>query len=197
MRRERKSAIRLGLTFVLAGIGAVGRVDAQSALARPEFRPSVGVYLPTGRHDRLLERGPVFAGQVALELRPSLHAVFGFGWVATERREATVDRRIEMAQFDLGAEWLQHEREGRVRRVSPFIGTGVGLRAYRSRDADAPSQANVAGYGALGVEVAAGPVAIRFEGRDYVTAFQGLDGSSETSLRNDVTVAVGIGLRFF
>lgn len=197
MRREQHdSTASLGLLVALMLAGAVIRpAGAQTPFARPELRPSVGIYVPTGSHNGLLERGPVLGGQVALELRPSLHAVFGFGWVATEQRQVGDAKRIEMAQFDLGAEWLRHEREGRPRRVSPFLGTGVGLRAYRSRDTDAPSQANMAGYGALGVEAAAGPVALRLEGRDYLSAFRGLDGADGTSMRNDVMVMFGIGLR--
>lgn len=179
--------------LVASGVGSPA--VAQRWPAVPEIRPSVGVYVPTGLHNRLLERAIALGAQVALELAPGAHAVFGFAWVPTERRQTNGDRRVEMAQFDLGAEWLSHEREGRVRRVSPLVGAGVGLRAYRSRDANTPSQANVAGYGALGMEVATGPVAIRLEGRDYLTAFRGLDGSAGTSLRNDITVGLGLGVR--
>ncbi|HEX6052682.1 MAG TPA: hypothetical protein VFZ21_25630 [Gemmatimonadaceae bacterium] len=196
MRGERTSAIRLGVAITLLVSWSATPVRAVTAQwASPELRPSVGVYVPTGPHDDLLERGPVFGGQVAVELRPALHAVFGFGWVATEERQATPTRRIEMAQFDLGVEWLRHDRDRRELRMTPFLGGGIGLRAYRSRDADAPSQANVAGYGALGIEIGTGAVGVRLEGRDYLTAFRGLDGADGTSLRNDVMVVVGVGLR--
>ena len=69
----------------------------------------------------------------------------------------------------------------------------MGLRAYRNRDESGPSQANLAGYGAAGLELAGGRVALRLEGRSYLTAFRGLEGGEDTSLRNDATVFIALG----
>jgi hypothetical protein len=77
-------------------------------------------------------------------------------------------------------------------RFSPLLGGGLGLRAYRSHDADTPSPANLAAYDALGAEVPLGRLALRVEGRDYVTAFRGLDGRAATSLRNDGAIVLGL-----
>jgi hypothetical protein len=150
------------------------------------------MYVPTGRHHALLEQSAVLGAQFALEFDRGAHAVAGFAWVPTEQRGLAERGRVEMAQFDLGAEWLIPGRRGAQRRVTPLVGAGVGLRAYRSRDANTPSQANLAGYGTLGLEVMFGRVAVRLEGRDYLSAFRGLGGGDGTSMRNDAMIGAGL-----
>lgn len=184
-----RAAVVVVVTMSMAGSAA----RAQAWPGIREVRPFVGAYLPTGSHHALLEQSPAVGAQLALELGRGAHVVAGFSWVPTEQRGVASGGRVEMAQFDLGAEWLSPGRRRLQRRFNPLIGTGVGLRAYRSRDTDAPSQANVAGYGALGAELALGRLAVRAEGRDYLTAFKGLDGRASTSLRNDVLFALGLG----
>ena len=159
----------------------------------PEVRPFVGAYLPAGPHRRLLARGPALGAQLALEFARGAHAVAGFSWIPTEQRGRATGGRVEMAQFDLGAEWLSPGRRRLRERVNPLLGAGVGLRAYRSRETATPSQANLAGYGALGAELKAGRLALRLEGRGYLSAFKGLDGADGTSLRNDATVGLALG----
>ena len=181
------------LLFGTAAVLAASSVSAQHWPAVPEVRPFVGAYVPMGRQHTILDGSYVVGAQLALEFDRGRHAVVGFSWVPTEQRGLATRARIEMAQFDLGAEWLSPGRRPLDRWVNPLVGAGVGLRAYRSRDADTPSQANVAGYGALGIEVLLGHVALRVEGRDYLTAFRGFDGRAGTSLRNDATVSLGAG----
>lgn len=177
------AALILVLSCPSRAVGQASRV--------PEFRPFVGTYVPTGKHGDLLDRAMAVGAQAALELGRGAHAVAALSWIPTERRSPTDPQRVEMAQFDLGAEWLTAGAPGW--RVSPLLGAGVGLRAYRDRDSASPSQANLAGYGSLGVEVAGGRVALRLEGRDYVTAFRGLAGGEGTSVRNDATIIVALG----
>jgi hypothetical protein len=167
------------------------RAVAQRGPAIPEFRPFVGTYVPIGKQRHLLDRAMAVGAQAALEFGRGIHGVAGFSWVPTQRRTPNDPYRVEMAQFDLGAEWLTAGAPGW--RVSPLLGAGVGLRAYRNRDKTAPSQANVGGYGALGFELAAGRVAFRLEGRNYLTAFRGLEGGEGTSARSDATVIFALG----
>ena len=177
----------------LAILVPASMATAQAWPSAPELRPFVGVYVPTGSHRALLEQAMAIGGQVALEFGRGVHAVAGMAWIPTEQRGVATGGRLEMAQFDLGAEWLSPGARRLQRRVNPLVGGGVGLRAYRSRDVDTPSQANPAGYGTLGIEVRLGRMAARLEGRDYVSAFRGLGGRDGTSLRNDMTLGVGVG----
>ena len=188
-RQRRMATVLLFVVSVL--VGATAR--AQSWPAVPEVRPLVGMYVPIGEQHRLLTDALALGGQVALEVGRGAHVVAAFTWVPTTQRALADDNRIEMAQFDLGAEWLSPGRRRLQARFNPLLGAGLGLRAYRSRDANTSSQANLGAYGSLGGEVRLGRVAIRLEGRDYVTAFRGLGERESTSLRNDAAVAVGLG----
>ena len=167
------------------------RAGGQGFPAVPEFRPFVGTYIPAGKHGDLLDRAMAVGVQGALEFGRGVHAVAGFSWIPTERRSPTDPHRVEMAQCDIGAEWLTAGAPGW--RVSPLLGAGVGLRAYRDRDTTSPSQANLAGYGSLGLELAGGRVALRLEGRNYLTAFRGLEGGERSSVRSDATIIVALG----
>jgi hypothetical protein len=178
----------LALLLVLS---CPSRAFGQGFSSVPEFRPFVGTYVPSGAQGRLLDRAMAVGAQAALEFGRGIHAVAGFSWIPTERRSPTDPFRVEMAQFDLGAEWLTAGERGW--RVSPLVGAGVGLRAYRNRDSTAPSQANLAGYGSLGVELAGGRAAFRLEGRNYLTAFRGLEGGEGTSVRSDATIIFALG----
>lgn len=186
-----RTALVAAAVAAFSAAGSTARAQAWPGI--PEVRPFVGAYLPTGSHHALLEQSPAVGAQLALELGRGAHVVAGFSWVPTEQRGVASGGRVEMAEFDLGAEWLSPGRRRLQQRWNPLIGAGIGLRAYRSRDADSPSQANLSGYGALGVELALGRFALRAEGRDYLTAFKGLDGRADTSLRNDVLIALGVG----
>lgn len=179
------------MTALLIAVTATP-LEAQRWPSVLEVRPFAGAYVPTGSQRQLLDGAVAVGAQVALDFAHGAHAVAGFTWVPTAQRGIETGGRIEMAQFDVGAEWLSPGRRRLHDRFNPLLGGGLGLRAYRSRDADTPSQANLAAYGALGAEVALGRVALRLEGRDYVTAFRGLDGRAATSLRNDAAVVLGL-----
>jgi hypothetical protein len=176
----------------MALVVSAPRAVAQAWPSVPEVRPFFGAYVPAGKQHQLLDGGIALGAELALEFARGAHAVAGFTWVPTEQRGLDTGGRVEMAQFDLGAEWLSPGRRQVQRRLNPLVGAGVGIRAYRSRDTDAPSQANLGAYGALGGELGLGRVALRLEGRDYLTAFRGLDGRAATSLRTDAAIALGL-----
>ena len=82
------------------------RATGQSWPSVPEFRPFAGSYIPAGAQRGLLDRAMAVGAQAALEFGRGIHAVAGFSWIPTERRSSTDSHRVEMAQLDLGAEWL-------------------------------------------------------------------------------------------
>jgi len=190
--RSLGSSVVLGTISVTLLAVCCPRAAAQGWPSVPEVRPFVGAYVPVGKQHRLLDGGVALGAQLALEFARGAHAVAGFTWVPTNQRGLDTDARVEMAQFDLGAEWLSPGRRRVQAGFDPLVGVGLGIRAYRSRDTDTPSQANLGAYGALGGELRLGRVGLRLEARDYVTAFRGLDGRAATSLRTDTAVALGL-----
>lgn len=102
---------------------------SQRAPLRVELRPFAGAYIPAGAQHDLLRHAGVVGGQVAVEFDGGYHAVASFSWAATEKHRTapfgvTSARRVEMAQFDLGAEWMRDARRGPGRVVRPFRGEG-------------------------------------------------------------------------
>jgi hypothetical protein len=180
----------------IAALFAASAAPAQQWPSLPEVRPFVGAYVPAGRQHQLLTNAVALGAQVAMEFGHGTHAVASFTWIPTEQRGVATSNRIEMAQFDLGAEWLSPGRRRLQERFNPLLGAGLGVRAYRSRDVDTPSQANLAAYGSLGGELALGRFGVRLEGRDYLTLFRGLGGQDATSLRSDAAVALGVAYHF-
>jgi hypothetical protein len=152
-------------------------------------------------------------GQLAYALGPRFAVTGTFGWAPSKDRTTARttggggrlvtgrEETVDLFQYDLGVEGrLPRDLAGGRWTAVPFAGLGAGGRTFRYRDVDgADAQTNVAGYGALGVELApaAGRVGLRLEARDYVSAFKGLRGErTDRTARNDVALSAGLTLRF-
>ena len=69
-----------------------------------------------------------------------------------------------------------------------FLASGIGAKTHSPSEGDA--QTNALGNVGLGLRVWLSPsMALRFEGRDYISSF---DGEGESSLRNDLLFSVGL-----
>ena len=69
-----------------------------------------------------------------------------------------------------------------------FVAGGVGAKTHSPSDGD--SQTNIGGNLGAGLRVWLSPtMAIRFEGRDYISSYEGLSGSA---LQNDILISVGV-----
>ncbi len=173
------------------------RVEAQKPFA---IRPNVGVFVPTGDQKDLLDNAVLVGLQASYDITPSFALVGSFGW-APSKDLTLAHEKVDLFQYDLGI-------EGRLPNLTPSAGIstrpyatlGAGGRTYNYRDlGDADAQTNFLGYGALGVELAqvSGPLGLRLEARDNVTAFKGLHGElSERKARNDLQFSAGFTVAF-
>jgi hypothetical protein len=184
------------------------RRDADSP--RFEVRPFVGAYLPTGDQRDLLSDVVVVGGQVGYAVTRNVSVLGSFGWAAPKDALGSVaggagrsgrGETVDLFQYDVGVEGrVPGLLGGMTWAVSPFAGVGAGGRTYRYRDLDgSDAQTNVAGYGALGLDVAptAGRLGLRVEARNYVSGFKGLRGEfADRRTRNDLTLTAGLAVRF-
>ena len=185
--------------FAFASVVTATVAEAQNVVATRgiELRPYAGAYIPTGDQRDLLEDAVLVGAQASYRIRPQIAITGTFGWSPSTDRVTPGDQKIDLYQYDIGAElrapsWLTSGRWD----FTPFAGLGVGGRTYDYRDLDdVDAKTNFAGFGALGGELGFGRAGLRIEARDYVSQFKPFDGT-DTKTRNDVTVAAGLTFRF-
>jgi hypothetical protein len=176
--------------------------DAQRAPGARSFevRPYVGAIVPTGAQRDLLKDAVLVGAQAAYGLTPNVALLGTFGWAPT-KDQTFASEKVDLFQYEVGV-------EGRLPNVTaalpfttrPYASLGVGGRTYDYRDlAGAGAVTNFLGFGAVGVDLAqrAGPIGLRLEARDNLTAFKGLRGElSERTARNDVQLTAGLTFAF-
>lgn len=196
-RTGRAGRALLALAAFTALSAFAPRAEAQSSFA---IRPNVGVFVPTGDQRDLLDDAVLVGLQASYDITPSFALIGSFGWAPS--KDLTLGKeKVDLFQYDLGI-------EGRLPNLTPSAGIstrpyaalGAGGRTYDYRDlADANAQTNFLGYGAVGVDLAqaTGPIGIRLEARDNVTAFKGLRGElAERKARNDLQFSAGLTVAF-
>jgi hypothetical protein len=165
----------------------------------PVIRPIVGGYIPTGDQRDALKDALLVGGQLGLQFAGPVNLTGTFGWVPSESKLTPSDNGINLFQYDLGLELTSSTSMGMLTSTNfrPFIGLGAGGRTYSFRDVDLTGKTYFAGYGALGGEFNVQRLAIRIEGRDYLSQFEGFTGGQSNKWRNDVALFAGLGFRLF
>ena len=178
------------------------RADAQRVpVATPfEVRPVVGALVPTGAQRDLLKDAVLVGAQASYAVTRHVALLGSFAWAPTED-QTLADQKVDLFQYELGVEGRAPNLTAAAPVVTrPYASLGVGGRTYDYRDlAGAGAQTNVLGFGAVGVDLAQrdGPIGVRVEARDNVTAFKGLRGElAERKARNDLQFTAGLTFAF-
>jgi hypothetical protein len=181
--------------FAVASTSTIASAQ-QPPLQRWELRPFAGVFVPTGSHGNTLKAGATAGLQGAYNFNRYVSAVGTFAYSATEE-ETFLNDDVDVFQYDIGAEAGIDKQLTSSLTLRPFLGLGMGGRAYDYNDRQVESQYNVAGYGAGGAELRMGRYGWRIEVRDYVTGFKGLSGELDSRrTRNDLSISSGFTVRF-
>ena len=174
-----------------------------------EVRPFAGGFLPTGTQRDVLKDAAAVGGQLGWRFHENFAVTGSFAWSpskdkTTALRASTLytgrEEQLDVFGYDVGLEARLPITFASSWVVAPYVGAGGGARSYHYRDlADAGTETNAIGYGALGVDLApaSGPIGVRLEARDNVSGFKGLRGeNAERKARNDVQLAGGVTFRF-
>jgi hypothetical protein len=167
-------------------------LPAQTPMPRPEIRPFVGAYVPTGTQRELFKDATLFGVQGALELKPTVHMLGTFSWVPGHDKYPGFDENVSIFAYDVGAEFGLVRPLNEGWEFKPFIGFGAGARTYAYKADGLPNRTCAAGYGALGSEFQLKQVALRLEARDNVYCFKSPISGVQSKTRNDVGLVFGL-----
>jgi hypothetical protein len=171
-------------------------LGAQSPTVKPEIRPFAGANIPAGAQRNLFQDAGMIGAQVALELKPTLHLLGTFGWVASQSSYAVSNDNVNLFMYDIGIEVSFVEAMGGKWELKPFIGVGAGGRTYAFSSATLKDQTCTAAYAAIGTEFQLAPWALRFEGRGNAFCYNSPISGVKSATRNDVGLSLGLAYHF-
>lgn len=175
----------------LLALVAVSPAGAQQRV-RPEIRPFVGAYLPTGTLRDHFKTATTVGTQVAFEMSRNFHILGTVGWTNGHNKFAAMTNDATYIwQYDAGVELNLVQEFGDGWLFRPLIGAGGGARTYDYQEETVGTKTFAAGYGALGAELEKGVLAFRLEGRAYMTSFES-PITAVKKTRNDIGVSFGL-----
>jgi len=186
--------VRFGTVAVAGLLIAMSAAQSQEYQhkVRLEVRPFAGMYVPSGVQGDDFKSATTFGMQAALELNSYTHVLASGGLTNGHSKiGALISDQSKMWQFDVGAEFNALNELGSHYLLRPFVGVGAGMRSYSFKDSGLDTKSCAAGYGSLGSELQRGSVAIRLEGRGFVTCFKS-PFNSETTFRSDMSFIFGL-----
>jgi hypothetical protein len=173
-------------------LAATSAAAQQPAAIRPEIRPFVGAYIPAGALRDDFKTATMLGVQSALELSDYMHIVGTVAWTHGHNKFASFSNDVTYIwQYDLGVELNLIQEVGSSWLFRPFLGAGGGGRTYDYKAKAIGTQTCTAGYGALGTELQRGSIALRLEGRDYLTCYESPMTATKKT-RNDFGLAFGL-----
>lgn len=184
--------IAIAVAALVAGATAL---SAQITTLKPEVRPFAGANIPTGPQRDVFTDGGMLGAQVALEIKPSLHVLGTFGWVASQTTYFVSNDHVNVFTYDVGVEFGMVQPLGGSWELKPFAGIGAGGRTYTYRG-PLPDRTCGSGYVALGTEFQIAPWAFRVEARDNLFCYKAPLAGAKSQTRNDVGLSLGLAYHF-
>ncbi|HET7224563.1 MAG TPA: hypothetical protein VFK69_02525, partial [Candidatus Eisenbacteria bacterium] len=179
--------------FIAALLGClvIGGATAAFAQMIPEVRPFAGAFVPTGKQRDVLKDTWMIGAQGGVEMAQRLHAIATLAWAANPGGNDP-----SVFDYNAGIEAFQPIDMSMNWQVRPFAGLGLGARTYVGHGDNTGSETQFAGYGALGTEFQIRRIALRIEGRDYLSRFKGLNGTDRARTGNDLTFSGGVAFHW-
>jgi len=161
-----------------------------------EVRPVVGMSIPLGAQRDLFKDAPFTGGEAALRILPTIDLLTSVTWQAADSRYRVSTTTASVWVFDIGVEKRFRDTVTRDALLVPFVGGGVGGRAYDFDSRDLVSRTCYAGYGAAGIALEWKGTALRGEARDNVFCYESPISGVPSRTGSELTLSLGFGLRF-
>lgn len=184
--------MKRSMILVAALFAGATVLSAQATRIKPEIRPFAGAIIPTGDQRDLFLDAPMAGVSTALELKPSLHVLATFTWVAAQNKYPVAQDNVNIYQYSVGAELGFVKPLGGRWELRPFAGIGVGGRTYAFQGLGLNDKTCFAGYGALGTEFQIARTALRLEARHNVFRYLSPMPGVSAQTRNDIGLSLGI-----
>jgi hypothetical protein len=119
-----------------------------------------------------------------------------FAWQPSRGKYNVNERYADVWVYNFGLERRFHDQQPATGSLVPFVGGGVGGRAYDFRSSSLSSSTCYSGYASGGASYERGWSALRLEVRDNLFCFKSPVGTPDEQARNEIGVLVGVGFRF-
>jgi hypothetical protein len=185
--------------MLLAGAMLLGASIASAELsvrnempATPEIRPFVGAYIPTGAQRDELKTAVLGGAQFGYEYREMMHFVGTVAWSPGKENVTADHEKVNVYTYDAGIELFMKQDMANGWQMRPFLGLGGGARTYDPATRGIKTKTYPDGYGAIGAEFQLRQIALRIEGRDYISQFKGIAGDEKSVTRNNMMVVAAL-----
>lgn len=186
--------MRYGTIAVAGLIAAMSTTQAQDyqTKVRLEIRPFAAMFVPTGTQGLDFKSAATFGFAGALELNENAHILASAGVTNGHSKNGALltSDQSTMWQYDIGAEFNALHELGTHYLVKPFVGVGAGMRSYSYKEPGVSGNSCASGYASLGSELQRNAVALRLEGRGYVSCFKNPLNTDKT-FRDDFSFMFG------
>jgi hypothetical protein len=178
--------------LTLIGTAALAPSRASAQGRRFETHSMVGAFIPTGDQRDAQKDALMMGTGLGFHISPTITVVGAFAWSDNTAKEVSGEPDLKIYSYDLGVEYQPFDTMvGSWWHLRPFVGGGAGGRTYDTKDDATSSETDLTGYAALGMQADYKRVGFRIEGRDYISSYDGLTGSSDRATRNDVVLSSG------
>jgi hypothetical protein len=181
---------------VLAALPTGHALAADPAERTPfQVAPYAGAFVATGDQRDVLDDAVLTGLTLSYDVTPYVAVVGSFGWSPTEVKDMA-NGDVDLYQYDVGVQGQYAFDVGHGFTLTPFVGLGVGARTYNFRDLSVDAETDFAGYVSTGATVQYRMLAVSLTARDYVSHYDGLGLTSESTTRNDLGLFGSVGVRF-
>ena len=156
---------------------------------------SSGAFLPVGAQHGTISSGALSTAQLSYVVRPFMALSATVGWARSRDLTTADDSALDLFSYDIGSEVRTRDLQMSDRiTLRSFVGGGIGVRSYDSRQNGRTSLHALAAYGSFGGELGAGRVRLRLDARDYVTHSKPLGSRGESETRSELALTAGVRL---
>ncbi len=183
-------------TLLLGATSRIGAQQTETDLAM-EVRPLVGVLIATGDRRKEFKDATTAGVEGAYERSSRFHLVVSVAWTHGHAKFGSLNNDLtHVWHYDAGFEVNALRHVDSTWLFRPFVGAGLGLRSYEYTATGMGSSMCNSGYGTAGAELQRHRIALRFEGRDYLSCFQS-PITAEKRTVNDIRLSFGIAIHLF